>query len=347
MKIGIITERFHPFVGGTETLAGELMNYLSNKGLQITIITKQNLDRKQEDYNCSFLDIDLLSESQIQSFDSIMVFADPFNKSFIKLNPKVVKNSILIMNINETNMDILSNNLSTKAIIVNKIRQYTSVVTFCKNSQINKFFDNNHIKYEFINNFSRDIASGQKRELTKEKLKINKKIMIYHAAVESSKNQIHLVKQFVKSKIRQEFHLLLIGSARNIHAQKYYNELNKLVKETEGISLFKGTSDERIINSLLCLSEVFIIPSKAEGIPITLLEAMSANLFWISTPVGGIPGTLGHLDSGYILDFIDFTNEDLENAIKKYNQTSRKDWESEYTKDKVCEKYYNLLLEVE
>jgi glycosyltransferase involved in cell wall biosynthesis len=44
---------------------------------------------------------------------------------------------------------------------------------------------------------------------------------------------------------------------------------------------------------LYALSDIFVIPSKSEGQPLTLLEAMASHLYIVATRVGGIPETLG------------------------------------------------------
>jgi len=42
------------------------------------------------------------------------------------------------------------------------------------------------------------------------------------------------------------------------------------------------------IHELFIASDIYLLPSKWEGLPITLMEAMAANLYIVSTPVGGV-----------------------------------------------------------
>ena len=346
MKIGILCERFHPFIGGTETLAEEIADFLSENGEVVTIITSLNLERKNISYRYGFLDKNVYL-SNPSCFDCILVFADPMNPSFHKIDPSTSKSSVVVININEDSEKILNSNLNLKKAVINKLKSFSKTVSFCKNSSVNRFLVDNGVEHIFINNFSRDVMKSPSNDgLTKEKLGINKKIMLYHAAIEPSKNQIKLVEEFCKSNASKEYDLVLVGSARNYYSQKYYNALTSLIEEKNEVYLFKSTSDQRIINSMLKMSDVFIIPSKSEGLPITILEAMSANLFWISTPVGGVPGTLGGLSGGYIFNYTSFNSKEIDIALSNFNSKSREEWELFFTKEKGCQNYYNLIKEL-
>lgn len=67
--------------------------------------------------------------------------------------------------------------------------------------------------------------------------------------------------------------------------------IRELIKGKRNIHLFNWQSADELYKFYI-LSDIFVIPSKYEGLPIALLEAMAASLHIVYTPVGSIPEIL-------------------------------------------------------
>lgn len=79
--------------------------------------------------------------------------------------------------------------------------------------------------------------------------------------------------------------------------------VKQLIKEyaIADITIFEGwvSGDKKI--ELLNKSDAYILPSYKEGLPISILEAMSYGMPIISTPVGGIPEIVSNGENGYLV----------------------------------------------
>lgn len=73
-------------------------------------------------------------------------------------------------------------------------------------------------------------------------------------------------------------------------------------QELEDIVVFEGWVDSDKKLKLLNLCDVFILPSYVEGLPLSILEAMSYNMSIITTPVGGIPSLIHHKENGLLFN---------------------------------------------
>lgn len=90
----------------------------------------------------------------------------------------------------------------------------------------------------------------------------------------------------------------------------------KNMADSEGVSdyiIFEGTTDNQY--NELHKADIFLLPSKWEGMPITLIEAMGTGLPVVVTPVGGIPDMVSDQYSGIICEL---TVEGLSQAIKMF-----------------------------
>lgn len=66
----------------------------------------------------------------------------------------------------------------------------------------------------------------------------------------------------------------------------------------------------------LCYSsaDVFVLPTLADNLPLTLLEALAAGTPSVSFEVGGVPDIVRHMETGYLCRYND--SEDLANGIQ-------------------------------
>jgi len=69
----------------------------------------------------------------------------------------------------------------------------------------------------------------------------------------------------------------------------------------EHIVKYKGWVSGNEKKKLLSMCDVYVLPSYNEGLPISVLEAMSYGLPVISTNVGGIPGIISNGNNGFLV----------------------------------------------
>ena len=112
----------------------------------------------------------------------------------------------------------------------------------------------------------------------------------------------------------QKNHELLIDAFEKVHLQMPEvklqliggGELENDIKEkvassglTENVK-FLGLQDD--VYKYLVDADIFILPSRYEGMPITLIEAMGTGLPIIATPVGGVPDMIQNSISGLLVE---------------------------------------------
>ena len=347
MKLGFVSDFYYPSIGGTQMLCKGIAEWFQEQGHEIEVVTSPNVDRKDLGYvvneinGASFEHSNILLE---KNYDAVFVLADLFSPSILSLNAGEARKSILILNLDENVYRwIHEGKIKDIQQRIDKIKRFSHVVSFCKGAPVNKFLEENDIKYHFIPNFSRDVLNGDKsNKITKKTLGINKKIIFNHGLIETRKNQLNLIKAFEASSLSDDYHLVLLGSPRSSGENKYFLECKKLADKNKNITMIKGTNNKIVINSLLSISDTYVLPSTAEGLPLVLLEAMSAGLPWVSTPVGGVPAVFGKLDGGKVMTSFDLS--ELESSIREIqNKDSRNDWESNFTVHRAGKQYAELL----
>lgn len=112
----------------------------------------------------------------------------------------------------------------------------------------------------------------------------------------------------------------------DIESFEYLKDLVNQLNLTEDI-YFLGSRDD--ITELLSKSDLFILPSRYEGLPISLLEAMAAKLPIIASDISGSNDLIQHEKNGLLFEsenHIDLANKilDLYNNQEKMHQLAQK-----------------------
>jgi glycosyltransferase involved in cell wall biosynthesis len=137
------------------------------------------------------------------------------------------------------------------------------------------------------------VKSELKRAL---KLPLNGAIVIYSGRLENGKGIETLIeawKLVESNKIETSLHLIIMGSG------KLLNNLKEQAKTLNNIT-FTGWKENKL--EYLKASDIFILPSLGEGMPNSLIEAMSCGLACISTDIGGIKELIKHNENGLLFE---------------------------------------------
>lgn len=165
------------------------------------------------------------------------------------------------------------------------------------------------------------------------------KVFVHIARYNKQKNQELLINTFMRLKEEGEnFLLLIIGDG--------YQEspIMAYAKEEE----IKILGAKKNVGDYLACSDYFILSSKWEGLPLSLLEAMSMGCIPISTPAGGVANIIKDGINGYISP--SFEEEDFYKMVKGVltkeetisAETIKEEYRKKYTMEICAEKYYTL-----
>lgn len=174
-----------------------------------------------------------------------------------------------------------------------------------------KDFFNNFVqadKIEVLNN-SVPITNIQKDIIKAEKEKVT---FLFMGRLGERKGVYDLIETISRIynnlKYKGRFEVVLAGDGEVSNVDKIIKEKN-LDQVIINVGWISGNKKEELLRN----SDVFVLPSYNEGLPMAILEAMSYHLMCISTNVGGIPEVIKNGIDGYINDPGD--NEKLYNCM--------------------------------
>lgn len=129
--------------------------------------------------------------------------------------------------------------------------------------------------------------------------------------------------------------------------------VKKLIGNEKRIVLLPEIRDRKEIIKMYQSSDVFILPSFREGLPLTLFEAMASGLPVVASPVNGIPYEMKEPENGFLVNYGDnklfakriselLDNKKLRTQISKNNLKKAQN----YRWDTIAKKTIDLYNEV-
>ncbi len=166
-------------------------------------------------------------------------------------------------------------------------------------------------------------------------------VFIHVARSHPAKNHGRLFRTF--EQLQQEgvkFQLMVIGSG---YEQEW-------MPRFENNPLIHILGERNNVADYLALADFFVLTSDCEGLPLSLLEAMSLGVIPICTPAGGVVDVIRDGENGFVTkgfsdeEFLKKTKE----ALAKANTMDRgkivEDYKSHYSMEVCADKYYRLYM---
>lgn len=139
-------------------------------------------------------------------------------------------------------------------------------------------------------------------EIVDSNIELPKKYFLNVSNYMDRKNQMQTLKSFLEAEIPNDFELILIGSDKNTYYDsliEYYNKYKTHNEKYKKVHFLYNVPRQHIY-TYVKKAYAYIMTSKWEAYPISLIEAMAAGIPWISTNVGIVK----YLPGGFVADNI-------------------------------------------
>lgn len=147
--------------------------------------------------------------------------------------------------------------------------------------------------------------------------------------------------------ILDQIHLIIVGDGPERSELERYVKVNKL----ENNVMFTGSVPNDRVIEYLAISNIYVLMSNSEGLPISIIEALRCGLPVISTNVAGIPETVQDNVNGLLIErSVNAMTYTLQNLHmydwEKFAHNSKQIFEDKFTYDRMKSDYVEILKQV-
>lgn len=323
IRIGMLTARFYPYQGGAEIQCGRLSNELQQAGCGVLILTQKMSGTSSFELidNLPVYRLGLPLPNRIGSFTYFLSSLKLILKKFGELDilhahiastPAIIAALVtrltgkpsLVKFAGARNTGDIATSLRTPhgKLKLDFIRKNASAFV-CPSGEISRELEKHGFHKEKIHVIPNGIDTGTflpvqsslKRDL-KSRLGLSQeaKTIIYSGRIEDGKGLETLLDAWELLEGERPSpppNLVLVGSG------KLLRELSDRTKNSGSIR-FEGWKNN--VLDYLQAGDLFVLPSAGEGMPNSLLEAMSCGLASVATDIGGINELIEHRVNGLL-----------------------------------------------
>jgi len=131
-------------------------------------------------------------------------------------------------------------------------------------------------------------------------------------------------------------------------------EVKRLIKPYKNMRYLGAMKGKEKIAEMYQASDVYVLPSYREGLPLTLFEAMASKLPIVASPVNGVPYAMKEPENGFFADYGDIKalennilkildNPKLAKQISKNNYKKSKNYDWDIIYKRYMEEYEELI----
>lgn len=299
-KVLLCSDYFPPSVGGMENRMADMAGFLQRDGYEVHILTRTLKNRVGSTWqNCTVHSVDLNGCPPLgtlrgkiedarrivtsENFEWIFVTGAPQTWVLWVFEDLSVQTPILLSPcINRVEFDALQTHPVLSERLVSLLNRRSAIaMTFC--GYDTRFFDKHKIPYTVLPN---PVVKLETKNTFRTNAGIGKDTFVITCPANfvPDKGQRDLVQAV--SEIDGDWLLYLVGFPQ-AHEKNYYEALLGDAQKDKRIRIIPGLSRQELAE-LRAASDLIALPSRAEGLPLSLLEAMAQGIPWLTTPEAAI-----------------------------------------------------------
>lgn len=204
---------------------------------------------------------------------------------------------------------ILSYNIVSKQIAKYATDAFITITTW-ENKFFPKFGASKEKLINIPNGMDKIFFKKIKPNNFKKETKIKDKLVLFFGRLSETKrpdNFVRIAKKILKK--RKDVTFIVCGPDEG-----YEKKVKDLIGNEKKIIHMPGFYDRKRLASMYQASEMYVLPSYREGLPLTIFEAMASGLPLVASPVNGIPYEVKDPENGFLIQW-----DDLDKFAEKIN----------------------------